>query len=226
MYKVSNENFIVIQGWMINELKLKGNELLVYAIIYGFSQAENQVFNGSLQYIADWVNTSKQTVINTLKSLQEKGFIEKREKYVNGVKFCEYYSKNLNGVVKKFEWGCSKNLNGGSQNFLPNNIDDTINDNKKNNIKEKIPYDEIIGYLNTMACTRYKSTTPKTRALIKARWEEGFKEIDFDTVIKKKCDSWLGTDMEKYLRPETLFGTKFEGYLNERDDFKKGGMVF
>lgn len=136
MSKVSNENFIVIQGWMIDELKLKGNELLVYAIIYGFSQAENQVFNGSLQYIADWLNTSKQTVINTLKRLQEKGFIEKREKYVNGVKFCEYYSKNLNGVVKKFEWGCSKNLNGGSQNFLPNNIDDTINDNKKNNIKE------------------------------------------------------------------------------------------
>lgn len=226
MSKVLNENFITIQGWMVNELKLKGNELLVYAIIYGFSQAENQVFNGSLQYIADWVNTSKQTVINTLKSLQEKGFIEKREKYVNGVKFCEYYSKNLNGVVKKFEWGCSKNLNGGSQNFLPNNIDDTINDNKKNNIKEKIPYDEIIGCLNTMACTRYKSTTPKTRTLIKSRWEEGFKEIDFITVIKKKCDSWLGTDMEKYLRPETLFGTKFEGYLNERDDFKKGGMVF
>lgn len=226
MSKVKNENFIVIQGWMISELGLKGNELLVYAIIYGFSQAENQVFNGSLQYIADFVNTSKQTVINTLKRLQEKGFIEKREKYVNGVKFCEYYSKNLNGVVKKFEWGCSKNLNGGSQNFLPNNIDDTINDNKKNNIKEKIPYDEIIGYLNTMACTRYKSITPKTRTLIKARWEEGFKEIDFITVIKKKCDSWLGTDMEKYLRPETLFGTKFEGYLNERDDFKKGGMVF
>lgn len=118
--------------------------------------------------------------------------------------------------------------NGISENAKPiPNINTDINtDNKKENIKEKIPYDEIIDYLNTMACTRYKSTTPKTRALIKARWEEGFKEIDFDTVIKKKCDSWLGTDMEKYLRPETLFGTKFEGYLNERDDFKKGGMVF
>lgn len=109
---------------------------------------------------------------------------------------------------------------------IPNINTDINTDIKKENIKEKIPYDEIIGYLNTMACTRYKSTTPKTRALIKARWEEGFKEIDFTTVIKKKCDSWLGTDMEKYLRPETLFGTKFEGYLNERDDFKKGGMVF
>ena len=89
MSKVLNENFITIQGWMVNELGLKGNELIVYAIIYGFSQAENQVFNGSLQYIADWLNTSKQTVINTLKHLQEKGFIEKREKYVNGVKFFE-----------------------------------------------------------------------------------------------------------------------------------------
>ena len=226
MSKVLNENFITIQGWMVNELGLKGNELIVYAIIYGFSQAENQVFNGSLQYIADWLNTSKQTVINTLKHLQEKELIEKKERYVNGVKFCEYYSKNLNGVVKKFEWGCSKNLNGGVQNFLPNNILDNKKDNIDNNIKEKIPYEEIIDCLNRLAGTRYKSTTPKTRALIKARWEEGFKEIDFDTVIKKKCDSWLGTDMEKYLRPETLFGTKFEGYLNERDDFKKGGMVF
>ena len=136
MSKVLNENFITIQGWMVNELGLKGNELIVYAIIYGFSQAENQVFNGSSQYIADWLNTSKQTVINTLKHLQEKELIEKKERYVNGVKFCEYYSKNLNGVFKKFDWGYSKNLTGGIQNFLPNNIDDTINDNKKNNIKE------------------------------------------------------------------------------------------
>ena len=138
MYKVLNENFITIQGWMVNELGLKGNELIVYAIIYGFSQAENQVFNGSSQYIADWLNTSKQTVINTLKHLQEKELIEKKERYVNGVKFCEYYSKNLNGVFKKFDWGYSKNLTGGSQNFLPNNIDDTINDNKNNNIKETL----------------------------------------------------------------------------------------
>lgn len=99
---------------------------------------------------------------------------------------------------------------------IDKDLDIDIKEKEINKEKEKIPYDEIIGYLNTMACTRYKSTTPKTRALIKARWEEGFKEIDFTTVIKKKCDSWLGTDMEKYLRPETLFGTKFEGYLNER----------
>ena len=50
---VKNENFVVTHGWMINELNLKGNELAVYAIIYGFSQAENQFFTGTAQYLAD-----------------------------------------------------------------------------------------------------------------------------------------------------------------------------
>ena len=133
--RVKQENFIVVQGWMITELQLKGNELLVYAIIYGFSQAESQVFTGSLQYLADWTLTSKQTVITSLKSLIEKGLIVKTEKIVNGVKFCEYYSKNLNGVCKNLEQGCLKNLNEGSQNFLPNNISIY---NSKNNIENNI----------------------------------------------------------------------------------------
>ncbi len=99
--KVNPEQYIVLQGWMISDLNLKGNELIIYACIYGFSQAENQVFNGSLQYLADWTNSTRQTVINSLKSLIEKGYIEKTDKVINGVKFCEYQSKKLTGVVKK-----------------------------------------------------------------------------------------------------------------------------
>ena len=60
---IKDENYIAVQGWMRNQLKLKGNELLVYAIIYGFSQTTNQVFNGSLQYLADWCGATKQGVI-------------------------------------------------------------------------------------------------------------------------------------------------------------------
>ena len=114
MSKVKNENYISIQGWMVNELNLKGNELLVYAIIYGFSQEENQKFAGSIQYLANWIGSSKQTVFNCLKSLIEKGLIEKKETFINGVKFCEYQSKFLMGVVKIFD--------GGSQKIRPNNI--------------------------------------------------------------------------------------------------------
>ena len=94
--KVSRENYILIAGWMLTDLELKGNELLVYACIYGFSQAENQVFNGSLQYLADWTNSTKQGVTKNLKALEEKGYISKNEKYINGVKFCEYYATKFN----------------------------------------------------------------------------------------------------------------------------------
>lgn len=78
-------------------------------------------------------------------------------------------------------------------------------------------YISIVSYLNERAGTAYKHTTPKTQAAIKARLAEGFTEEDFFTVIDKKCSEWLGdSKMERYLRPETLFGTKFEGYLNAR----------
>ena len=75
---------------------------------------------------------------------------------------------------------------------------------------------EVISYLNLKAGTNYKTTTPKTRTLIKARLKEGFTLDDFYTVIDKKVLLW-GKDikMQAYLRPETLFGTKFESYLNE-----------
>ena len=81
---------------------------------------------------------------------------------------------------------------------------------------QNIPYKEIIEYLNNRIGTNYKYTTNKTKDLIKARFNEGFNLDDFKEVIDKKCVEWMNTDMEKYLRPETLFGTKFENYLNQQ----------
>lgn len=72
----------------------------------------------------------------------------------------------------------------------------------------------IVEFLNSTASTAYRATTSKTQSLINARLSEGFTVEDFKTVIRKKCAEWKGSDMEKYLRPETLFGTKFESYLN------------
>ncbi|MDI6756421.1 MAG: conserved phage C-terminal domain-containing protein [Endomicrobiia bacterium] len=77
------------------------------------------------------------------------------------------------------------------------------------------PLSEIIDFLNTTLKTNYKPTTPKTRTLILARIKEGFTIENFKTVIENKYIEWGGDDkMKKFLRPETLFGTKFEGYLN------------
>lgn len=74
---------------------------------------------------------------------------------------------------------------------------------------------EVIDFLNKKISTNYKSSSSKTITSINARLKEGFTLEDFKTVIEKKCREWKGTDMEKYLRPETLFGTKFESYLNQ-----------
>ncbi|MGS0657081.1 phage replisome organizer N-terminal domain-containing protein [Staphylococcus arlettae] len=78
------------------------------------------------------------------------------------------------------------------------------------------PYQQVIEYLNNKTGKHYKHTTNKTQTVIKARCNEGFTEDDFKKVIDNKVAEWKGTDMEKFLRPETLFGNKFEGYLNQQ----------
>ena len=86
---------------------------------------------------------------------------------------------------------------------------------------------EVIEYLNSVLGTHYKDSTDKNKSLIRARLREGFTVEDFKVVIDKKASAWL-TDpqMQKYLRPETLFGTKFESYLNEPNTYKlKGNIV-
>lgn len=85
---------------------------------------------------------------------------------------------------------------------------------EKERDKDKELYISIVDYLNQKAGTSYRASSKKTQTLIHARMAEGFTLEDFRTVIDKKCSEWLGGDMEKFLRPETLFGTKFEGYLN------------
>lgn len=77
-------------------------------------------------------------------------------------------------------------------------------------------YIDIVEYLNKKANKNYKHNSDKTRRFIDARLNEGFTLEDFKKVIDNKCRSWLNDErMNQYLRPETLFGTKFESYLNE-----------
>ena len=128
---MNERNYIVIQGWMLTELHLKGNELLIYACIYGFSQLDGQVFSGSLQYLADWTNSTRQGVVKCLKSLIEKGYIEKADKIVNGVKFCEYRATKFNGVYNTVVQGMQQSCTGGVQQSSPNNLDiDNLEDKK------------------------------------------------------------------------------------------------
>lgn len=82
--------------------------------------------------------------------------------------------------------------------------------------KNGVPYAEIISYLNKQTGRDYKPSTPKTKRLIQTLWTQGFTIEDFHRVIDTKTREWLpNPDFSKFLRPETLFGPKFEGYLNQ-----------
>ena len=104
------------------------------------------------------------------------------------------------------------------------NKDSSIDNSSINNNILNI-YSSVIDYLNEKTertgKEKYSSTSPKTQKLIKARLREKYEPEDFKIVIDKKCKEWLGTDMEKYLRPETLFGNKFESYLKQKTGSNK-----
>lgn len=124
-----DENYILIPGWAINQLHLKGNNLMVYSIIYGFSQDGETEFTGSLQYLCDCLSVSKPTIINSLKELVTAGHLKKRSETINGVVF-NRYKVSLLPVVKNFNWGSKESLLGGSKESLHNNTN-TQNTNNK-----------------------------------------------------------------------------------------------
>lgn len=134
--KVNNDNFILIQGFMLSDLKLKGNELLIYAIIHGFSHLQGQRFNGGLQYLSDWTSSTKQGVMNCLKSLESKGLIKKEEKIIQGVKFCEYHTTKLHTLCNKLYHPHTTEFTTPIQQSLPNSIDKSIEESILKNKEE------------------------------------------------------------------------------------------
>ena len=87
---MKDNNYITIQGWMINKLKLSGNELIVYAAIYGFSQDGASKFEGSYQWLADAAGISKRAIITILGNLTERGLLQKIKSSKNGSKYFDY----------------------------------------------------------------------------------------------------------------------------------------
>ncbi len=224
MSRVKEGSYVLIQDFMVRDMGLSGNKLIIYAIIYGFSQDGEQRFTGSLQYLADWCCSTKQSVIKNLKSLCLDGHLTKNVFLRNGVKFVEYVAETRVTTSKQSLIGGSTKFNEvlnkveqGSKQSLPNSIDNNKVDNT-DDIKD------IVDYLNLVCKTAYKKTTKSTTEAITARLKDGYTVEDFKTVISKKYEEWRDSDMERFLRPITLFGTKFENYLNAPYVANKGGQ--
>lgn len=142
----------------------------------------------------------------------------------------EQQTSNSNRLVSILNWGSYQNNEQQIEQQVNNEwttSEQRVNTNKNvkkvekvKNVKEEDIYSPIVEHLNSAANKNFKSNAKGTREFINARTKEGYTLEDFKEVINKKVKEWSNTDMEKYLRPSTLFNaTKFESYLNEGGKF-------
>jgi predicted transcriptional regulator len=245
MAKIKNENFIAIQGFMVKELGLSGNELIAYALIYGFSQDNESEFKGSLNYVAEWLNCSKTTAFNLLNKLADDGFIKKTEKTINGVKFCNYSavkpddeelkkiklrkqirkekekiersSKKLNTCSKNYN-GCSKKLNEGVQKVdTHNNNIDNIKDNISETIGEVHTSTNIDGEVHTSVSE--KQTARVTRKDMQAKKDDmfnRFSEICDNSIENKTVGEVVKNAFRRYMNLYENYFCKVHPILTDK----------
>lgn len=181
------------------------NELGLLLIISSLC-AEKGYCYASNQYLAKLFNITDVSISSKIKKLEKKNYI-----------IVDYKKRGCEVISREIRL---KNILTDDKDFfystIKNNFNEKIKSIKNYNYNNNI-YSEIIDYLNEKVGSHYKSNISKTKSLIQARLNEKFTLEDFKKVIDNKCLEWMGTEWQKYLRPETLFGTKFEGYLNSQE---------
>lgn len=196
--------------WITQDLSIQEKIILVE-----IDSLEDEVRGcfASNKYFANFFQLSASRVSHIINDLEAKGYIELS--YIkDGKEIKERQIKIKRPPYPEVLQICNRGIANTQEGYCENSEE---NNKDINNIKI---INNIVDYLNTKANTHYKSTTNKTKTLINSRLREGFTEEDFKTVIDKKCEEWLQTDYEKFIRPDTLFGTKFESYLNQRQTIK------
>ncbi|WP_432368730.1 conserved phage C-terminal domain-containing protein [Staphylococcus chromogenes] len=206
--------------------RLTDSEKLLFAEItslsnkYGYCTASNG-------YFAKLYEVTKVTVSRRIANLKECGYLQVEIiREGNEIKQRKIYP--LTEMIRPINTNDNTPINNSVNTPIITNVKENNTSNNTtsiNNINRidtlsgnptSYPYSDVIDYLNKQTGKQYKSTTKKNQTVIRARSDEGFNLDDFKKVIDNKVAEWKGTDMEKYLRPETLFGTKFEGYLNQQ----------
>ena len=193
------ENIPYTTKMLADELDFEENT--VKLALQALEQFEMIVTNGDYFSIAGWHEHQN---IEGMEKIREQNRIRKQRQRAN----------------EKLAIAEKSHVTSRDSHAIDIDIEEEKEIEKDNNILSA-SCSEIISYLNEKAGTKYKHTTKSTQTKIHARMAEGFTIDDFKTVIDRQCNKWKGTNMAEYLRPETLFGTKFEGYLNANTEVKK-----
>lgn len=141
---IKDYNYLHINAWMVTRLGLKGNSLIIYAIIFAFSQIDDHTFHGSLQYLADWTSSTKQSVMKCLKELIGRGLITKDIRTINNVKYVDY--KICEDAIEQYSAQCDEPINNYAQQNETLQDDneryETITNNNEKEKSEKVSWYE------------------------------------------------------------------------------------
>ena len=216
--------YSIIPATVRYDHNLKANEKLMYGEITALS-SKNGYCWAENRYFAELYNVHKITISKWLKNLEDNGYIRTELKYVYGTK---QVSKRLIYINDTPISQIAKGYKSNDYDPINQNTKEELNTTSNNNTRDintlsrnstRTPYKEIIDYLNERTGRNYKHTAKANQRVIKARMNEGYTLEDFKTVIDKKYDEWNNdTKMKKFLRPETLFSTNFDRYLNEETE--------
>jgi len=226
-----NRDYTVIHNQFLKreDLSWKAKGILAYIL-----SLPND-WNINLKEIMKHATEGERAFRSGWKELKETGYVERKPvRDGNRIKYWETVVREIvdmkgkpelcgfedvqNEDVRNEDVQNSKLLSTNSTKYLnKQNTDNTNKEHSPADAEPRIPYKEIVNHLNQKADRGFRHTTDKTKRLIKARWNQDFELNDFKKVIDIKTEQWKNdTEMEKYLRPQTLFGTKFESYLNEQ----------
>lgn len=190
--KQSPNYYAIIPANVRYDNELRANEKLLYGEISALANRTGECW-ATNRYFADLYGVSTESVRQWLRNLERRGYIRTRIEY-EGKEVKARYISIIDAVPSP--------------------------EQKQKQEKEKPEEDRkqieaVVEYLNERTGKRYRSKSVQAKHIF-ARLSEGYSVDDCKTVIDNKTEEWLGTDMEKYLRIETLFGSKFDGYLNQQ----------
>lgn len=218
---IASRNFIAVNKTLIKEFGLEE------AIILGELASEHSYWadRGELDADGYFFSTIENIEENTalkekrqrsaINSLKDAGIIEVKLKGLPAKRYIKINADQVAAVLLNCDGGGGGASSVKKAELEPPEKPGNKNNSTKTNNKNKEIIISIVEFLNQQAGTNYRPTTKATQAHINARLAEGYTEQDFYTVIMKKCAEWKGDErMAQYLRPETLFGSKFESYLN------------
>lgn len=199
---------------------LRANSKLLYGEITALCNEKGFCW-ASNSYFAKLYEVNKDTISKWISELADKGYIKVELIYGKGTRQIvdRYIRISHEPIDEKSDTPVDEKVKGN--NTL--DLNTTVNNTRDKDIvgKPDVPYKEIIEYLNERTGKNYRHTTKSHQRHIRARINEGFTLDDFKTVIDNKVnDNKKGVFDEMYLRPETLFGNKFDGYLNQNAAIK------